>query len=333
MTEQLLPWQQVQWNKLNIAREQGRLPHALLITGPAGLGKLQFSSLLAKSLVCESPGPGNMPCGSCKQCTLAASESHPDIRGVMPEEAGKQIKIDAIRELVSQSLLAVTESRYRIFILRPVEAMGVAAANALLKTLEEPIKRTLLILISAHPGQLLATIKSRCQQLAFAVPPYELSLDWLSARLGKQRDNSAELLQLARGAPLLAMEMAQSGALQSHNQMLKQFLLLAGNNAQPVMLADEWQKQQDIGLLLEYMKRWTADIILFANSTELDNDQSGGLNRNLQTLAKQLDLAAVYRFMDNLFETERRLANNINSQLALEQLLLHWVHVNRMGLT
>lgn len=333
VAEQLLPWQQAQWSRLNVAREHGRLPHALLITGPAGLGKFEFSRILGKSLLCDSPDSQNMPCGICKQCRLAEADNHPDIRDVTPEEAGKPIKVDAIRELVSQSMLSVAENRYRIFILRPADAMGVAAANALLKTLEEPIPRTLLILISAHPGKLLATIKSRCQQLAFVVPPGNLALDWLSTRLGKEQEKSVELLQLARGAPLLARQMAESGALEIHNQLLKQFLLLARSKAEPIMLAEQWQKQQDVSLLLDYIKRWLTDVILCAQSDDLTGDKSLGLMGDLKTLAKQLDLVAVYRLLDSLFETERRLANNINSQLALEQLLLHWVYVNRKSLT
>jgi DNA polymerase-3 subunit delta' len=331
MAEQLLPWQQAQWNKLNISREHGRLPHALLMTGPTGLGKQAFARLLGKSLLCESRDTQNMPCGTCKQCRLAAAKNHPDLRDVNPEEAGKAIKVDAVRELVNQSILSVDEARYRVFIIRPAEAMGVAAANALLKTLEEPIQRTLLILISANPGKLLATIKSRCQQLAFTIPPRALAQDWLSERIGKDQAKSADLLQLARGAPLLARQMVESDELQSHNQLLKEFLLLAGRNAEPVMLAEQWQKQQDLNVLLNYMKRWLMDIILFGHGAGVSESSSSSPVADLKIVANRLDLAAVYKLLDSLFETERRLTNNINPQLALEQLLLHWAHINNKG--
>ncbi len=329
----LWPWQQAQWSRLNIAREHGRLPHALLMTGPAGLGKLEFARLLGNSLVCESPDAQCMPCGACRQCKLVAAGNHPDIKEVSPEEAGKAIKVDAIRELVNQSILSVAEARYRVFIIRPAEAMGMAAANALLKTLEEPIDRTLLILISTNSGQLLATIKSRCQQLAFAIPPRALAKDWLSERIGKDQTQSADLLQLARGAPLLARQMAESDELQSYNQLLKEFLLLTGMSAEPVMLAGQWQKQQDLSVLLSYMKRWLMDIILFGNGAGMSDSSSSTPVGDLKTLANRLDLAAVYKLLDSLFETERQLANNINPQLALEQLLLHWVHINKKGVT
>lgn len=333
MAEQLLPWQQSQWDKLNIVRKHGRLPHALLMTGPAGLGKLEFARLLGKSLLCESPDIQGMPCGSCKQCRLAAADSHPDIRDVTPEEGDKSIKVDAVRELVNWSILSVAETRYRVFIIRPAETMGVAAANALLKTLEEPIQRTLLILISANPGKLLATIKSRCQQFAFVVPPAALAQAWLSERIGKDQAQSAALLRLARGAPLLAMQMADSDELQSYNQLLKEFLLLTGSSAEPVKLAEQWQKQQELSVLLNYMKRWLMDIILLGNGAGMSGNSSIGPPEDLKTLTGKLDLTAVYKLLDSLFETERQLANNINPQLALEQLLLHWTYINNRGLT
>ena len=309
------------------------MPHALLMTGPAGLGKLEFARLLGNSLVCESPGGQNMPCGVCKQCRLALVEGHPDIRNVNPEEAGKAIKVDAIRELVDWSIMSVVDTRYRVFIISPAEAMGVAAANALLKTLEEPIARTLLILISANPGKLLATIKSRCQQLAFVIPPRDLAHTWLAEQTGEDGARTTDLLQLARGAPLLARQMAGNDELQCYNQLKKEFLDLAGNRAEPVLLAEQWQKQQDISLLLNYMKRWLTDIILFGNAAPLSGNNASDPSKDLKSLANRLDLRAVHLLLDSLFEMERRLANNINPQLALEQLLLHWVHVNKQGVT
>lgn len=333
MTEQLLPWQQSQWDKLNITRKHGRLPHALLMTGPDGLGKLEFARFLGKSLLCESPDIQGMPCGICKQCRLVAAGNQPDIRIIEPEEGNKSIKVDTVRELVNQSILSVAETRYRVFVIRPAETMGVAAANALLKTLEEPIERTLLILISANPGKLLATIKSRCQQLAFVVPPEALALAWLAERIGKDRAKSAALLQLARGAPLLAKQMAETDELQCYTQLLKEFLLLAGSGAEPVKLAEHWQKQQELSVLLNYMERWLMDIILLGNGANMGDNSSIGRAGDMKILADGLDLMAVYKLLDSLFETERQLANNINTQLALEQLLLRWVHINNRGVT
>ncbi len=331
MTE-LLPWQQGQWRSINIAREHERLPHAFLMTGPAGLGKLEFARLLANSLVCEHLDAHNMPCGTCRQCKLVQVGNHPDIREIFPEEPGKAIKIDAIRALVNQSILSVVEARYRVFIVYPAESMGLAAANALLKTLEEPVDRTLLILITANPGRLLPTIRSRCQHFVFSIPKRQQALDWLTGENGLDRGRANDLLQLAKGGPLLARDMSQGDELQHYQQRLKAFLLLAGKQADPVAVAEEWQKQQDLRVLLDYMKRWLTDLIRFGNDAELPDNQASGSVGDLKTLANRLDLVAVYKLLDSLFEIERQLTNNINPQLALEQLLLHWVYINRMGL-
>jgi DNA polymerase III delta prime subunit len=125
--------------------------------------------------------------------------------------------------------------------------------------------------------------------------------------------------------------MVESDELQSHNQLLKEFLLLAERNAEPVMLAEQWQKQQDLNVLLNYMKRWLMDIILFGHGAGVSESSSSSPVADLKIVANRLDLAAVYKLLDSLFETERRLTNNINPQLALEQLLLHWAHINNKG--
>ncbi len=332
----LLPWHQSQWDKLAIAREYGHMPHALLVAGPVGLGKLEFTRLFANSLVCGSVDAQGLPCGMCRQCKLVAAGSHPDITGVTSEEAGKAIKVDAIRKLVDQSILSVNEFRYRVFIIQPAEAMGVAAANALLKTLEEPVDRTLLILISAYPSQLLATIKSRCQRLMFSPPSAALALDWLAAEVGldpSDPSRASDLLRLAKGAPLLASQMAKSDELQQYGQLLNDFLLLADSKAEPVAVAAQWHNQQDMKVLLNYMKRWLMDLVRLGNGAGAMDGNSTLPLVGLKILANQLDLTTVYKLLDSLFETERWLVNNINPQLALEQILLHWVFINRKRVT
>lgn len=330
MTE-LIPWQQAQWRSVNIARQHERLPHALLMAGPAGLGKLEFARLLANSLVCEHPDDHNMPCGNCRQCKLVQAGNHPDLREVCPEESSKAIKIDPIRMLVSQSILSVAETRYRVFIVDPAESMTKGAANSLLKTLEEPVQRTLLILVTANPGRLPPTIRSRCQHVSFSIPERQQALDWLTEKNGLDPSRASDLLHLAKGGPLLARQMAEGDELQHYQQRLGAFLGLAGKQANPVAVAAEWHKQHELKVLLDYMKRWLMDIIRFANGAKLFDNQASTPVGDLKTLANRLDLAAVYKLLDSLFATERRMTNNINPQLALEQLLLHWVYINRKG--
>jgi DNA polymerase III delta' subunit len=178
------PWTHAQWTQLHQRRQQQRLPHALLLAGPPGLGKADFARDLAQSLLCEQPTAAGMACQHCRSCARFTATTHPDFLVVEPEEPGKAIKVDQVRDLISQFALASHQGGYRIAIVQPAEQMNLAAANSLLKTLEEPPADSLILLISARPSLLPATILSRCQRLEFAPPAHELALAWLN----KQHD-------------------------------------------------------------------------------------------------------------------------------------------------
>ena len=157
----LLPWQQEQWLQLVGRRERLSLPHALLLTGPAGVGKRQFAARLAAALVCEQEAISAQPCGACRACGLAGSGTHPDIHWLEPEEEGKAIRIDAVRALIGRTTLTTQARGSRVFLISPAHAMNRAAANALLKTLEEPTASSNLVLVSSQPHLLAATADGR----------------------------------------------------------------------------------------------------------------------------------------------------------------------------
>ncbi|MGK0440403.1 MAG: DNA polymerase-3 subunit delta', partial [Pseudohongiellaceae bacterium] len=139
-------WHAVQWQHLADLCAANRLPHALLFAGPPGVGKLRFAKALAYSLLCEKPGY-QTACGECKQCRLNQT-SHPDLKLIQPEEGARQIKIDQVRGVVQFIVQTSHAGGYKIIILSPAEAMNTNAANAVLKSLEEPTDNCLLILIS-----------------------------------------------------------------------------------------------------------------------------------------------------------------------------------------
>ena len=150
----IYPWHAEQWLRLSRARASNRLPHAILIAGPEGLGKAAFARRLSASLACNQIDDHGDACGCCASCRQTAAGSHPDQKSVVPEEPGKMIRIDTIRELTAKSVLSAQEGGYRVYLIEPAEAMNRAAANALLKTLEEPSPRTVLILVTSHPDRL-----------------------------------------------------------------------------------------------------------------------------------------------------------------------------------
>lgn len=208
----------------------GQLPHALLLHGPQGVGKLQLAEHFARLLLCESRGVVAEPCGRCDACRWAAAGNHPDLRVVEPEVMARrndieeadgepegggrarrkpsiEIRIEQIRGLDDFVHMGSHRSGRRIAILHPAEDMNLATANALLKNLEEPPAAAVFILVSHRPARLLPTVRSRCIPLAVPAPEASAATRWLEAQ---GIENAGAWLAFAGGAPLLAAELASS---------------------------------------------------------------------------------------------------------------------------
>ena len=151
----LLPWQHTRWQEMLARRANGRLPHALLLCGLRGVGKQHFAARFAQALLCEQPASDGQACQACRSCLLFRAGTHPDYWPVTPAEEGKSILIDQIRELNASLVFTSHAGGYKIAALWPADRMNSAAANALLKTLEEPSANTLLMLITSRPAFLL----------------------------------------------------------------------------------------------------------------------------------------------------------------------------------
>lgn len=230
--EKLYPWQTEAWRHWLKLRE--RLPHALLLKGPQGTGKLDFAMNLARSLLCERPQNGDgLACGECASCHWFEQETHPDFRLIQPDalsesdedeekanakkKPSKQISVDQIRALADFAGLSAHQGGHKVVLIHPAEAMNTNAANALLKTLEEPAGRMMIILVSHKPQQLLPTILSRCLALPMPLPPVEESAEWLKEQ---GVDDPAPLLAQAGFAPLKALADAD-GAREEYEAFMK----------------------------------------------------------------------------------------------------------------
>ncbi|MGH2535968.1 MAG: ATP-binding protein, partial [Candidatus Promineifilaceae bacterium] len=173
------PWQQLighQWaaEEFSAAIRAGRLGHAYLLSGPAQIGKTTLARLIAQAINCENEGPARRPCGACRACRLIATDRHPDVRLVAPAVGGRgrlELKIETIRELQSALSLTAAEARHKVAILRQFDAANPAAANAFLKTLEEPPPAVVLLLTAEDAQALLPTIVSRCRAVALRPAP------------------------------------------------------------------------------------------------------------------------------------------------------------------
>lgn len=319
---ELLPWQEEPFRHLLAEYDKNRLAHAYLLQGPAGVGKFTFGRHLAHRLLCISPH-GYEPCRQCKACQLFMAGTHPDLKLVEPEDNSRVIKIEQVRASVDFMAKTANQGGYKIVIFRPVESMNVNAANALLKTLEEPPPGTLLLLISHQPGLVMATLKSRSQPLNFAIPPAVQARSWLDS---KHVSGSSEvLLALADGAPLKALSLGDEETQQRRSTLHECLLGIMDGNLSVVDAAQQMQN----GSLDD-----TLETLMFCVHDLLRTQQSGGQlalkDPDLKPLLGHLDKTAasarLHAFYRELLGLKRALVRNSNPnpRLALESLLYTW---------
>jgi DNA polymerase-3 subunit delta' len=223
----IYPWQNELWENLRGKLE--RLPHAVLLHGPEGIGKLALAEHLAQGLLCEARDRAQAPCGRCDGCRWFLAGSHPDFRRIEPEALARrpevqdeaaepvptraakpstEIKVDQIRALEGFLNLGSHRDGRRVALVHPAESMNPNAANALLKGLEEPPPSALFVLVTHRPARLLATIRSRCVAIPVPVPERSGSAAWLAAQ---DVPESEPWLDFASGAPLQALRYAKEG--------------------------------------------------------------------------------------------------------------------------
>lgn len=238
----LPPWCMPLWNVLAARAASGTLPHALLLCGPADLGKRALADTFVRARLCETPREAQA-CGSCRACRLLAAGTHPDRMRVTLEPnprtgvMRKEIVIDQIRGLSSHLAMASQLGGWQVAVIDPADAMNAASQNALLKTLEEPTPSSLIVLVADQPWRLSATIRSRCQRLDFAVPAAPEALAWLEAR-GVQ--NAASALAAAGGNPGAAWQLAERGGMDRRQEVARDLLALAAGRARAREVAKAW---------------------------------------------------------------------------------------------
>lgn len=335
-------WMQASWQRL--LDLDGRLPHALLFIGAAGLGKRDLADALAARLLCMSPGTDGHACGQCATCQLRLTGNHPDLYQVVPEaqaagveegaaDAGtpakaksSQIVIEQIRRL--QEALAVTghQSSRRVVVVEPAEAMNTVTANALLKLLEEPPEGCIFILVSSQSRHLPATIRSRCQQWQFALPDAGELQAWAT----RHGDEGQALLALCGGLPLAAERLLEKGAA----AMLSRFVRDLGQltTGDPVRLAGQWEawlKSKEaagagFGMvqLADWMQRWVTDLATL---------RLGGRVRYfpaheaaLAVLAGRASVAATLNCYNEFARIRRAAGHPLNARSMLEDMLLRY---------
>ena len=299
----MLEWHKKNWDSIRQAWERDRLPHALLLEGPAGLGKGLFARQLAAMILDADPaGPGG-------------EFVHPDLTVVSLLEKKKQIGVDQIRELCSALVMTSHSAGYKVAIIDPADRMNVNAANSLLKTLEEPTDNTLLILVRARLDTLPATIASRCQRIRFGTPAESMALGWLH---GLDPEYPwVPLLRSCDGAPLAAARAAESGMSSVDDQLTEDLAGVAAGRLDPIKVAARWNKLEPAACLHWLNRTVTA----LAHNRAIPGDD---MDRRLQSLSKDLPLSALFLYLDEVQDALRRTDGALNTQMQLESLLIPW---------
>ncbi len=346
------PWHEIPWQRL--IRRLDRLPHAFLFTGPAGLGKNDFALRFAQLLLCNEPAAAD-PCGSCRNCRLFSSATHPDLHVIQSENVvalagtlaarygvrylpqrpkGRKTKstvigIDQIRDLIEAMQMHAHMAARKVVVLSPADAMNINAANGLLKLLEEPPPDTFLILVSARPDRLPATVRSRCNRLDFKVPDRTAAHAWLSAR-GATREAAGELLlELAGGAPLTALAWHNSGFLAQRNRLVEDLDALADGRNNPVDCAARWL---EIGTetALGWVQGWVIDLIRLHMSADPPFLYNPDAKNRLQALAKRLNFKGLHGLLEEISEARSALGSALDETLMVEDILIRWMILNQL---
>ena len=324
----------LQWNKdkWRLAWQGKRgLPSALLLAGPTGLGKTRFAVALAQAALCSARTSENYGCGTCHSCRLFMAAAHPDLRVLeasVPEEAAGEgtapkgsssssrvIGVDRIRELRDFIELSPHLGGRKVVLINPAERLHPSAANALLKTLEEPTPGTLFVLVSARPQQLLPTIRSRCFRLDFRVPSSAQALGWM--RQEGIADPQVPLSH-AGGAPLAAAELARSSLWRRRSDITR---LLVNLDVKPDVLARAIEPDE-VAAFCGLLYKWCADLIglRLAGKIRYNPDYA----QPLEQLAVNSDVLKLQKLMKDLTVQLRYLEHPLNQRLVCEKVALSY---------
>ena len=313
------PWQQNSWDTLSQGRRNNHMPHALLLAGPEYCGKYDFALSLAKSLLCENRDrETQLACNNCKSCSLFEASSHPDYASVQLAEKKSQIVVDQIRKLNEFVYLSRSYEGSRVVIISPVERLNINAANSLLKTLEEPPEKTVLILVSSNPSQLIPTIRSRCQVLHLPQPTLLQAREWLSEQIIESPPE--ELLAAAGGKPMLAKQLDDGERLATRKQLATDILKLLRGNLSLTNVAKKWEKTPKLDLL-DWQLQWVQAMIKSEYLAE--GEAVDTISPHLKRFLIQ-SVSNLWQLHDGLLELKSHAHTSLSPLLFTENMLILW---------
>jgi DNA polymerase-3 subunit delta' len=306
--------------------QNGTIPHALLFTGVEGIGKENTAIAFAMACNCaeEISDPirqeTKIPCGRCKPCLKIEAGNHPDIIRIKP--SGPFIKIDQIRALCQTIAMKPYEARWRVVIISDAQAMNPAAGNALLKMLEEPPARTILILVATHTSDLLPTIVSRCQQLRFKPISSKYLESELVQKYGLDAKNAMIIATMAGGSLSRALGMHRTHWINYRNWLIQETEALSTGSVNRLLaFGEQLSKKKDLLQdSLEVMKSWLRDLVV----GQIDPGQvlNQDLALKIQQSSQKISIAALLDKIDTIQTTQNSIQAGTNLRLALEAMVL-----------
>lgn len=282
---------------LRTARDAGRLGHALLIHADPGCGGELLAVWVAQLLLCRQK---RAPCGECAECRQCAAGQHPDLLTVQPTDGSKEIRVEDVRAFIADLALTSHGGGHRVGLVSPADVLNRQAAAALLKTLEEPPPHTLIVLVSATPSRLPATVRSRCMRLRVALPARAATFEWLAAR--DRRGDLAAACEVLGEAPLILHDADLTRIARLRSETAQGLERIERGREDPAQLAEGWTGE-DYALYLACIEAWvTARIRLSA----------GAPNGNI---------GAQFGLLDAVRMLRREIDSPLNKGVALERLL------------
>ena len=322
VTSKVYPWQKITWDTLTT-----RFPnigHGLLFYGKEGCGKHAFAKHFLAWVLCLNKQPQGA-CGECSSCQWLKSDTHPNYVHITTDEENKKqnakIKIEKIRDLLP--FVQQTGEGWRVIVIEPAEALNLASSNALLKTLEEPGERVVLILLADHYLKLPATIRSRLQHFALDRISYEQATSYLNEHLSEIAEVQPDLLLgLSNDMPLQAIEIAKSDWFTKRQIFLNDWLKIVAQKNMPLFFSGKWQKElsfSDFIVLFEYL---LGDLICVKlnqpqKNTDLDFDQ----------LSPYYDLESLFNIYSELQQAKKLVEQNVQIQLIIDQLFITLMNI------
>lgn len=320
------PWLKGAWQRLLATR--ARPAQALLLAGPRGVGKSELALDWARALLCEALRDDGSACGACPACHWFETGAHPDFRLVtLQEKIGKEgevrmataIEVDQARDAVDFVQLSTYRAGFRVVLVDPADALNLAAANALLKVLEEPPLNTVFVLVSDQPQRLLPTIRSRCTRLDIGLPALEQATAWLTEQ---GVDDASGLLALSGGTPLGAQRWCEGEALDERRGLLEG--LARPQALDPVSLGERW-KTVSPQTWHNVAYKWLGDLLAvrLQGSVQFNRDFAEVLAR----LGSKADLAKLLALARTQADEGRVLAHPLNRSLQMQAWLVEYRHV------